>query len=102
MVEANWVKRAARSGQLGLVEEEIVATKDEEAFEGVSSAREGPGHSFKKAESAGASRVVVPKGQGEEHAGTETLSVILIAFFEDIEKFKSGKTSSGEDIDHMV
>ena len=63
---------------------------------------EGAGGSFDKADGARPICVMVPEGQGEEHAGTETFIVIMVAVFEDIDEIEDRKPLRGENIDHMV
>jgi hypothetical protein len=102
VMEAHRVQPATGREQLGLVEEDIVASEDEEMLSGHPSPGEGASSSFDKADGARATCVMVPEGQGEEHAGTETFIVILVAVFEDIDEIEDRKPLGGEEIDHVV
>ena len=102
MMEAHGVQPTTGREQLGLVEEDVVAAEDEEVLSGHPSPGEGAGCSFDKADGARSISVMVPEGHGEEHAGTETFIVIMVAVFEDIDEIEDRKPLRGEDIDHMV
>ena len=99
MMEAHGVQPATSREQLGIVEEDVVATEDEEVLGGP---RKGAGSGFDKADGARTACVMVPEGQGEEHAGTKTFIVVLVAVFEEIDEIEERKPLSGENIDHMV
>ena len=101
-MEAHGVQLATGREQFGLVEEDVVAAENEEVFSGHPSPGEGAGSSFEKTDGARATSVMVPEGQGEKHAGTETFIVIMVAVFEEIDEVDDRKPLGGEDIDHVV